>query len=947
MRRSWWLAALVCGLAGLSFLARGPEAETSSNRLPSGTSFEPRFSGRQTQPLQQLEKSQAPRDLSDLAARYILRSKEGEAELLVRALDLADRAHAADSALPEARFNRALARDLLSLRWEAEDAWSTYLEIDRDSEWAATARARLDLLRRPPAPERWRRQAADLRKAAARGDSARVQRIVAGAPQLAREFAIEQALGDSAAHELRTASIIGQALRAFAGDRSVEDLAKLAIRAQEAHRSFRDGMAAFRESAMAEAGPAFARAVAQGRESGSPIVLWAMAGAARVKAYDGDHEGAVQDFRSVLLEARQKSYLSLAAWCEWGLGWIASRQGRFAEATGYFLSAEDLYDRLHEAENEAAIASFLAENLASLGQAGEAWGYRRKILANLADYPTSLRRHVALLDAAKSAVDMGSVLAGLAIQQEALRAAEEGGDPVRRAEALWGRARILARLGRWKESREDLQEATRNALHAPAGSPREKLFADLHWAEGDTLWRSQPEVGLQSLDEAIRSYADQKVTLNLAHASFSRARLHLHFGRVPNAEADLEEALLSLEGLSTLLEEDDLRTSYSESIQDIYDALILLRWQGGTRPLDALAALERARNLAAVPGSSWERLRKESQQGFAVLQYAVLKDRLLIWVIGDGRIRSLERPVGQAEVEKLVEAFREEIQGSVRPERLEELSSALYDLLIPFSLKAETALYFIPDKALNLVPFSALFNQRTNRFLIEDHTISLAPSLSGLRRPQGASDPPSSALLVADPVIDRSLFPALGSLRGARAELKAVQPLFPSSVLLEREEATKARILDELERAEVFVFAGHAISHASRPSRSHLVVAPTPEAGGLGLLLAEDLAGRSFDRLRVVVLSACSSAGPRSSRSSGITGLARPFLQAGAKSVVGSLWTIEDGSTRKFFGGFYRDLVRGGPAAEALRQAQLKSIRGQGRAWGDVLTWSSFVVVTR
>ncbi len=703
-------------------------------------------------------------------------------------------------------------------------------------------------------------------------------------------------------------------------------------------------MAAFRESSMLEAGQAFARAVDQARASGSPIVLWATAGQARVKAYGGDHEGAAKDFNEVLAEAQRRSYFSLAAWCEWGLGWITSRQGRFAEATGHLLGAERMYARLHEAENEAAIESYLAENLASLGQVGEAWGYRQKVLANLADYPTSLRRHVALLDAAKSALDMGSMQASLNMQEEALRAAEEGKDPVRRAESLWGRARILARLGRLGEARRSLQEAAGKALQVPAGPLREKLFADLHWAEGDILRRSRPDVALQSLNEAIRSYENQKVTLNFAHASFSRARLFLSLDRPLEAEDDIERALQVLEQLSVHLDEDDLRTSYSESIQDIYDALILLRWQGGARPLDALAALERARNLAVVPGSPWERVRGDSRNS-AVIEYAVLKDRLLIWMIGGGTIRSLERPVGQAEMEKLVESFRDEIQRSERPDRLENLSSTLYDLLIPFTLKEGTDLYFIPDKSLSRVPFSALFNRRTNRFLVEDHTIALSPSLTSLEPSPRTSGPPSSALLVADPVIDRSLFPSLKSLPAARAELKALQRLFPSSVLIERENATKARILDELGRAEVFVFAGHAINNTSRPSRSHLVVTPSPEDGDLGVLMATDLSGRSLNRLRVVVLSACQSVGPRSARVSGITGLARPFLEAGAESVVGSLWKVEDRRNGEFMDRFYRELVLGRSTPKALQTAQLHAMRRSAEAWQALSIWSVFTCV--
>ncbi|HET9228772.1 MAG TPA: CHAT domain-containing protein, partial [Thermoanaerobaculia bacterium] len=356
-------------------------------------------------------------------------------------------------------------------------------------------------------------------------------------------------------------------------------------------------------------------------------------------------------------------------------------------------------------------------------------------------------------------------------------------------------------------------------------------------------------------------------------------------------------------------------------------------------PLAALAALERARSL----GSSPEEIRIQKALGpdTAVVEYGLLPDRLLIWIVTAEGIQSVERRMDRAKLEGLIESFRNEI---LRGDRPEQLSSTLHDLLIPDLLQGKRSLCFIPDKALNQVPFAALYNRRTRRFLVEDHTITLAPSLVYLQ-PDGKSSAPSSALLVADPEIDRSLFPTLSNLKGARAEMKQVRSLFPSATFLQGEEATKAKLLDELDRVDLFIFSGHAFSHASRPSLSHLAVAPSPATGEPGVLLAKDLAGRSFEKLRLVVLSACTSVGPRSARSSGITGMARPFLQAGVRSVIGSLWNIEDRSTQDFMRSFYQDVKTGISPAEALRNAQVQALSDSERRWREISSWGAFVAV--
>jgi CHAT domain-containing protein len=72
--------------------------------------------------------------------------------------------------------------------------------------------------------------------------------------------------------------------------------------------------------------------------------------------------------------------------------------------------------------------------------------------------------------------------------------------------------------------------------------------------------------------------------------------------------------------------------------------------------------------------------------------------------------------------------------------------------------------------------------------------------------------------------------------------------------------------------------------------------------------------------------------------------LSRAFLTAGAKSVVASLWSVEDRSTATLMESFYQHLAAGLTVSEALRHAQLDFIKDYGEKAQPYL-WAGFVVV--
>lgn len=104
------------------------------------------------------------------------------------------------------------------------------------------------------------------------------------------------------------------------------------------------------------------------------------------------------------------------------------------------------------------------------------------------------------------------------------------------------------------------------------------------------------------------------------------------------------------------------------------------------------------------------------------------------------------------------------------------------------------------------------------------------------------------------------------------------------------------------------------------------------------LLLAVDRA-ESFEQVRLasdlVVLSACETARGAERGGEGILGLVRALQVAGARSVVASLWRVDDESAAELMARFYARLNEGLPRDEALRQAQLELLRGPVRGERD------------
>jgi CHAT domain-containing protein len=110
------------------------------------------------------------------------------------------------------------------------------------------------------------------------------------------------------------------------------------------------------------------------------------------------------------------------------------------------------------------------------------------------------------------------------------------------------------------------------------------------------------------------------------------------------------------------------------------------------------------------------------------------------------------------------------------------------------------------------------------------------------------------------------------------------------------------------------------VTDETDPDRSGVLLAPGA-ANQDGLLQIREIVDLDLSG-RVVVLSACSSSTGALLRGGGVMSLARAFFQAGAHTVVASLWRLRDDEAAAFFERFYRHLGQGASVAAALQDAQ-------------------------
>jgi len=666
------------------------------------------------------------------------------------------------------------------------------------------------------------------------------------------------------------------------------------------------------------------------------------------------------------------------------------RKDTYTEAVARYGMARAVLDRTgelpsEEGRQEAARLAQQALPAAVAAQNGTTLSNVHLLLGILSKGETARSHFDACLEAATTPRERSACLYGLArllsktdpqaaqkTIDRSLEIAQQAQDPWATAFAWRERMRVSWATGAGDRAVEDSRaaldviEALRDQQAGSSGQAQ--AFAtwseDYYWLSGRLISAAQQEGRPEDLDRAFqvaerlraRTLAD---TLEAAHAVPAaaapiRQKRGVALERISTVQRRLldpalpaaERAAASAELGSLEVEEADLRNQLARAAPAL-NASRRPDFATLARVRQALAADEA---LLSFQVSSWEDERGDFAGG----------SWLLATTQGGTRVYRLP---ARGELRPAVRLFNGTFD---RRDGSDALPAAgLYRRLLEAPLRelppGIRRLILVPDDALHQLPFAALRPGAKEPPLAARYELTEVPSATLWlswkgRRPAVA---PIPALALADPPLPGgdgvrlaaakeraavAVFASgirLGPLPYARAESRSVvRDLGGGSVQRLGEDASEAYVkTTPLQRFGVLHFATHAVTDEANPDRSGVLLAPGA-ANQDGLLQIREIVDLDLQG-RVIVLSACSSNTGAMLRGEGVMSLARAFFQAGAHTVVASLWRLRDDEAADFFDRFYRHLGRGRSVAAALQAAQRDMIKEGAPA----AAWAGLVVL--
>jgi CHAT domain-containing protein/uncharacterized protein HemY len=270
-------------------------------------------------------------------------------------------------------------------------------------------------------------------------------------------------------------------------------------------------------------------------------------------------------------------------------------------------------------------------------------------------------------------------------------------------------------------------------------------------------------------------------------------------------------------------------------------------------------------------------------------------------------------------------------------EFLKTIEQLYQSLIAPVQdvVQSKTKLAIMPSGELHFLPFQILGKTLPDgnfNFLIEDFNIFYAKDFKMLNRTDKIEANSMKIVAFANP--DKTL-PA------TEKEVNDIKKTYPNTQAFYRDDATedKAKTVDA--NYNVIHFATHGNLDYSRPEKSFLTMAKNLTKGEDGMLSLQDLWGLELmSNLNLVVLSACNTA--MSSNAEVPISPATGFFDNGVKSVIASLWKVNDDATALLMADFYNNL-KTMEVSEALRQAQINLTKNP--KFHHPYYWSPFILM--
>jgi CHAT domain-containing protein len=576
---------------------------------------------------------------------------------------------------------------------------------------------------------------------------------------------------------------------------------------------------------------------------------------------------------------------------------------------------------------------------------------------------------------------LGKHQAALTAFNQAQRLAQSSGHSAKLAEALYSKAQILKEDDRLTESLQHIRLALDSVESSQQTPPSEDLICPSSSSRINNLSSPQaravsiPKSASQATNKSsdFQSYIDRtadSVSKQDYYQFYLDLLMQLH-RQQPSAGYD-RKALEASErsharGLRQILNQASIKQTNQE--------------KGG--PITNQAGIDKTLTVGEIQ-------QKILDNDALLLEYALGDERSYLWVVSKTGFTAYELPK-RSEIEETAKIFYDYLTVPslrVRPRKTTLAGLSLSRKLLPESVIQQFGnkhLLIVADGLLQYIPFSALpISTQSNPLssenllasaepLLGKHEIVNLPSASTLEavRRNYRPTPTRTLAILADPVFGTTdnrlpqlrvkkesafeqLYPRLEGTRQQADQIVNALPVNARAQTLRKygfDAKLQPNLSQELGQYRIVHIATHGILDNKKPERSGMILSSFNEQGEpQRSLLSPSFV---FNNLKLatdlVVLSGCRTGlgtGFKGEvKGEGLVGLAGSFLYAGTKSVVASLWSVDDAATKELMTQFYQAMFRKDnplPPAAALRFAQ-QSIREDPR-WQAPYYWAGFII---
>ncbi len=362
-----------------------------------------------------------------------------------------------------------------------------------------------------------------------------------------------------------------------------------------------------------------------------------------------------------------------------------------------------------------------------------------------------------------------------------------------------------------------------------------------------------------------------------------------------------------------------------------------------------------------IPGTQ-EIISNALQENEAMVTYYIGEKYIYVFVLAPG-ITHFEKIDKPANFQTMVKALNEAIKNN-DANQYESLGHEMYQIIfqpVASVVNGITNLIIVPDGSLWYLNFDLLISSptlsgdyRKMNYLIHDYSFSYAYSATlYLQEQSRVRTKPAKREMIAFSfenensngymALQQVRSASMDDLPGSRKEIKMIADVYDGDFYFGRQ-ASESNFKKLASDYAFIHLALHGEIDEDNPEKSLLRFTPLADSANDGTLYNYELYSMNLNA-ELAVLSACNTATGQLTKGEGVMSLGRAFTYAGCKSLILTLWEINDNISPEIMQRFYQHLADGQTKSDALANAKRDFIKEADNLKANPLYWGSFVLV--